>query len=175
MSSFRDRPLQVDGTAVEVIQALKLEPRIMRYELSEYDWSGVKPMLPNKPRGVPRVNDRRVLNGILWVLRSGARWRDLPENFGPYTCYNRFVRWRRDQIMEAFGHRSRRRGDGSVGLAAQEGRDIENVFLDRVAHRRGAAVRIEALRSRMARIFRNRRLRRSPFGVAGRRAKRRTR
>jgi hypothetical protein len=73
MSSFRDRPLQVDGTAVEVIQALKLEPRIMRYELSEYDWSGVKPMLPNKPRGVPRVNDRRVLNGILWVLRSGRR------------------------------------------------------------------------------------------------------
>ncbi len=73
----------------------------MRYELSKYDWNGVKPMLPNKPRGVPRVNDRRVLNGILWVLRSGAPWRDdLPENFGPYTCFNRFVRWR-DQIMEA--------------------------------------------------------------------------
>jgi transposase len=53
-------------------------------------------MLPNKPRGVPRVNDRRVLNGIFWVLRSGAPWRDLPDNFGPYTtCYNRFVRWRR--------------------------------------------------------------------------------
>ena len=48
------------------------------------------------PRGVPRVNDRRVLNGIFWVLRSGAPWRDLPEGFGPYTtCYNRFVRWRR--------------------------------------------------------------------------------
>ena len=53
-------------------------------------------MLPNKPRGVPRVNDRRVLDGIFWVLRSGAPWRDLPDNFGPYTtCYNRFVRWRR--------------------------------------------------------------------------------
>ena len=53
-------------------------------------------LLPNKPRGVPRVNDRRVLNGIFWVLRSGAPWRDLPDNFGPYTtCYNRFVRWRR--------------------------------------------------------------------------------
>ena len=53
-------------------------------------------MLPNKPRGVPGVNDRRVLNGIFWVLRSGAPWRDLPEAFGPYTtCYNRFVRWRR--------------------------------------------------------------------------------
>jgi transposase len=53
-------------------------------------------MLPNKPRGVPRVNDRRVLNGIFWVLRSGAPWRDLPESFDPCTtCYNRFVRWRR--------------------------------------------------------------------------------
>lgn len=53
-------------------------------------------MLPNKPRGVPRVNDRRVLNGIFWVLRSVAPWRDLPEEFGPYTtCYNRFVRRRR--------------------------------------------------------------------------------
>src|ERR1700751_5935118 len=38
----------------------------------------------------------RVLNGIFWVLRSGAPWRDLPNAFGPYTtCYNRFVRWRR--------------------------------------------------------------------------------
>src|SRR3954454_13289721 len=50
-------------------------------------------------RGVPRVNDRRVLNGIFWVLRSGAPWRDMPVNFGPYTtCYNRFVRWRRAGI-----------------------------------------------------------------------------
>ena len=42
----------------------------------------ITPFLPNKPRGVPRVNDRRVLNGIFWVLRSGAPWRDLPDNFG---------------------------------------------------------------------------------------------
>jgi len=62
----------------------------MRYELTDYEWAAIKPFLPNKPRGVPRVNDRRVLNGIFWVLRSGAPWRDLPENFGPYTtCYNR--------------------------------------------------------------------------------------
>lgn len=68
----------------------------MRYELADYEWIAFKPMLPNKPRGVPRVNDRRVLNGIFCVLRSGAPWRDLPEMFGPYTtCYNRFVRWRR--------------------------------------------------------------------------------
>jgi transposase len=68
----------------------------MRYELTDREWAAIKPMLPNKPRGVPRVNDRRVLNGIFWVLRSGAPWRDLPDAFGPYTtCYNRFVRWRR--------------------------------------------------------------------------------
>jgi len=55
----------------------------MRYELTDYEWHTIKPFLPNKPRGVPRVNDRRVLNGIFWVLRSGAPWRDLPGNFGP--------------------------------------------------------------------------------------------
>ena len=78
----------------------------MRYELTDHEWATIKPMLPNKPRGVPRVNDRRVLNGIFWVLRSGAPWRDLPQEFGPYTtCYNRFVRWRRAgvwcRIMDA--------------------------------------------------------------------------
>jgi len=44
----------------------------MRYELSDEEWTAIKPMLPNKPRGVPRVNDRRVLNGIFWMLRSGG-------------------------------------------------------------------------------------------------------
>jgi transposase len=78
----------------------------MRCEFSNYEWTAIKPMLPNKPRGVRRVNDRRVLNGIFWVLRSGAPWRDLPETNGPRTtCYNRFVRWRRagvwGQIMDA--------------------------------------------------------------------------
>ena len=78
----------------------------MRYELTDHEWAAIKPMLPNKPRGVPRVNDRRVLNGIFWVLRSGAPWRDLPQAFGPYTtCYNRFVRWRQagvwSRIMNA--------------------------------------------------------------------------
>src|SRR5499427_1145082 len=76
----------------------------MRYELTDHEWAAIRTMLPNRPRGVPRVNDRRVLNGIFWVLRSGAPWRDLPVSFGPRTiCYNRFVRWRRagvwDRIM----------------------------------------------------------------------------
>ena len=44
----------------------------MRYELTDNECTAIRPMLPNKPRGVPRVNDRRVVNGIFWVLRSGA-------------------------------------------------------------------------------------------------------
>jgi hypothetical protein len=77
-----------------VIQAAASRGRIKRYELTDEEWAAIKPMLPNKPGGVPRVIDRRVLNGIFWVLRSGAPWRDLPDHFGPYTttCYNRFAR-----------------------------------------------------------------------------------
>jgi transposase len=56
-----------------------------RYDLTDFEWRVIAPLLPNKPRGVPRVDDRRVLNGIFWVLRSGAPWRDLPERFGPRT------------------------------------------------------------------------------------------
>ena len=77
-----------------------------RYDLTDFEWNVIEPLLPNKPRGVPRVDDRRVLNGIMWVLRSGAPWRDLPERYGPYTtCYNRFNRWRKngvwDRLMDA--------------------------------------------------------------------------
>ena len=52
-------------------------------KLTDYEWGVIRPMLPNKLRGVPRVDDRRVLKGIFWVLRSGAPWCDLPESFGP--------------------------------------------------------------------------------------------
>jgi len=81
-----------------------------RYDLTDFEWSVIEPLLPNKPRRVPRVHDRRVLNGIFWVLRSGAPiracWADLPERYGPKTtCYNRFRRWTRagvwDRIMDA--------------------------------------------------------------------------
>ena len=90
-----------------MIQTLKLGARIMRYELTDREWAGIKPMLPNKPRGVPRVNDRRVLNGIFWILRSGAPWRDLPGAFGTYTTgYNRFVRWRRAGVWATISKQS---------------------------------------------------------------------
>jgi transposase len=55
----------------------------MRYELSDYEWTTIKPMLPNKPRGVRRVNDRRVLNGAFWVLRLAAPRRDHRDLIAP--------------------------------------------------------------------------------------------
>ena len=89
----------------------------MRYELTDEEWAAIKPMLPNKPRGVPRVNDRRVLNGIFWVLRSGAPWRDLPDSFGPYTtCYNRFVRWRRAGVWGRIMHALAAAHDAAVHM-----------------------------------------------------------
>ena len=77
-----------------------------RFDLSEAEWKIIQPLLPDKPRGVPRVDDRRVLNGIFFVLRTGTPWRDLPERYGPYTTvYNRFHRWRKagvwDHLMDA--------------------------------------------------------------------------
>ena len=62
--------------------------------LSDEQWVRLKPLLPNKPRGVPRVDDRRVISGIVHVLQSGCRWKDAPGRYGPAkTLYNRHVRW----------------------------------------------------------------------------------
>jgi transposase len=92
----------------------------MRYGLTNEEWAAIRPMLPNRPRGVPRVNDRRVLNGIFWILRSGAPWRDLPGAFGPYTtCYNRFVRWRRAGVWSRIIHALSAAHDAAVQMAAR--------------------------------------------------------
>ena len=77
-----------------------------RYGLTEREWSIIAPLLPSKPRGVPRVDDRMVLNGILWRFRTGSSWSEITERYGiATTCYNRFVRWRRagvwDRLLEA--------------------------------------------------------------------------
>jgi transposase len=96
--------LQVAGTAGAANSSADTGASIIALNSSDYEWTAIKPMLPNKPRGVRRVNDNRVFNGIFWVLRSGALRCDLPKTHGPRTtCYNRFVRWRQagvwDQIM----------------------------------------------------------------------------
>ena len=62
--------------------------------LTKDQFSRLKPLLPTDTRGKPRVDDRRVISGIVHVLKSGGRWIDAPRVYGPRkTLYNRFVRW----------------------------------------------------------------------------------
>lgn len=63
--------------------------------LSEAQMRRIEPCFP-RSHGVPRVDDRRVLSGILYVIRNGLRWCDAPTTYGPHkTIYNRFIRWSR--------------------------------------------------------------------------------
>ena len=72
-----------------------------QFWLSEAQFVRLQPLLPNKVRGVPRVDDRRIISGIIHVLQSGWRWRDAPPGYGPdKTLYNRFVRWARKGVWE---------------------------------------------------------------------------
>ena len=69
--------------------------------LSDAQFARLQPLLPNKPRGVPRVDDRRVISGIIHVIRNGLMWRDAPDAYGPHkTLYNRFVRWSRAGVFD---------------------------------------------------------------------------
>jgi transposase len=69
------------------------------YWLSDAEWARIEPLMPRGRKGAHRVDDRRVISGIVHMLRSGARWRDCPPAYGPYTTiYNRFNRWSRQGI-----------------------------------------------------------------------------
>ena len=69
--------------------------------LSDEQWQRIEPHLPTDVRGVPRRDDRRIISGIVHVLKSGCRWSDCPEAYGPHTTvYNRFSRWARRGIWE---------------------------------------------------------------------------
>lgn len=92
-----------------------MKPR--RYEITDFEWSVIQPLLPNKPRGVPRVDDRKVLNGIFWRLRTGAPWADTPERYGPYTtCYNRYVRWWKAGVWDRLFSAVSRAYDGDLQM-----------------------------------------------------------
>ena len=69
--------------------------------LSDDQWRQIEPYLPTDVRGKDRVDDRRVISGILHVLKSGCRWCDCPPEYGPpTTIYNRFVRWAERGVWE---------------------------------------------------------------------------
>ena len=67
--------------------------------LSDEAWAAIEPHLPRNQPGARRVDDRRVISGILHVLKTGCRWRDCPKEYGPHTTiYNRFNRWSRRRL-----------------------------------------------------------------------------
>ena len=79
--------------------------KVRRYELTDEEWEHIKPYIPEEQeaglRGRPSKDSRQMLNGICWILRSGASWRDLPERYGPWqTVYKRFQKWSKAGIFE---------------------------------------------------------------------------
>lgn len=69
--------------------------------LNDDEWERIQPWLPQGRRGAHRVDDRRVISGIIHMLKTGARWRNCPVEYGPYTTiYNRFNRWSKQGVWE---------------------------------------------------------------------------
>ena len=99
--------------------------------LSDDQWARIAPLLPTDVRGKDRVDDRRVISGILQVLKSGCRWCDCPPEYGPpTTIYNRFARWAERGIWEKLFRE-----------LADRGRSIETQMIDSThikAHRSAA-------------------------------------
>ena len=95
-------------------------------DLTEKQWERLSPLLPKaKPLGRPRRNNRDVLNGILWILRTGAPWKDLPERYPPYqTCHRRFQEWTQIEVMPGILERLAR------DLHEQGEIDLSECFID---------------------------------------------
>ena len=75
-----------------------------RYELTEQEWGQIAPLLPaekNSRPGRPSKDNRLMINAMVWIARSGAPWRDLPERYGPWkSVYSRFRKWIEDGILD---------------------------------------------------------------------------
>lgn len=90
------------------------------YWLSEEQFHKIRPLLPNKPRGVARVDDRRVLSGIIFCLQRGDRWSDVPVEYGPAkTLCNRYKRWSEAGVFERI-----------FDALARDGSDLSTLMID---------------------------------------------
>lgn len=95
----------MDLTLRDLVSALKdHEPvtKIRRHDLTDEQWEAIRSVIPRPEnrRGLPR-QPRRLLNGMLWILRTGAPWRDLPDRYGPWkTVWCRFVLWRETGVLD---------------------------------------------------------------------------
>ena len=95
-----------------------------RFWLSNEQWKRIEPHLPTDVRGVERVDDRRVISGIVHVLKSGCRWCDCPPDM--VLRHNRFVRWARRGVWENLYPRNVRQCPGSKGVYRLQIRDTKN-------------------------------------------------
>jgi transposase len=98
-------------------------------DLTEAQWQAVRPLLTPKRRldgrGRPWRDARVVLNGILWILRTGAPWHDLPDRYPPYqTCHRRFQQWQRDGTLTRLLHAL------AEDLRARGKLDLSETFID---------------------------------------------
>jgi transposase len=111
-----------------------------RTDLSERQWRQLEPYLPSDPhRGHAYVDHRRVLNGILWRVKTGAPWRDVPARYGPWqTCYDRFVRWSRDGTWQRILPLLQAKADAS-GQIDWEGAALDSPHIK--AHRSATGAR----------------------------------
>ena len=83
-----------------------------RHELSDEEWALVAPLLPRQRRGGKWNDHRTMLSAMMWILRTGAPWRDLPERFGKWpSVYHRFNRWRKDGTFDRIARALRIRLD----------------------------------------------------------------
>ncbi|WP_436961122.1 IS5 family transposase [Streptomyces sp. SudanB182_2057] len=88
-----------------------------RHELSDAEWEFVRPLLPESLRGRKRLDDRTVLNGIVWKFRTGTAWRDVPERYGPWhTLHTRFRRWALDGTFERMLRAAQARADAAGNI-----------------------------------------------------------
>src|SRR5215212_10097571 len=84
-----------------------------RHELTDVAWARLRRLLPPRTAGGPRQDDRRIINGILWKLATGAPWRDLPERYGSWqTVYTRFRRWTVGGVWEQIFAAVQQQADG---------------------------------------------------------------
>ncbi len=122
-----------------------------RHELTDAQWARLAPLLPpHRPRtGRPARDHRTVLNGIVWMLRTGVPWRDLPERYGPWrTVDSRFRRWQQagiwDQVLAALQAEGAHAGDSDGSLAMIDGSSIRAHQQVAGAPKKGASTQRQA-------------------------------
>jgi transposase len=116
---------------------------VLRGDLDDAQWAWIEPVLPtSNGRGRPWRCHRTVVNGILWILRTGSPWRDLRRRYGPWqTVYSRFVRWRREGVWMRIFLRLLAHAN-ATGRIAWRGCAVDGTYVRAHQHAAGASRRV---------------------------------